>query len=247
MQKKKRKKKRRFGYYLYAAVALILAIANTVIALYLLTFVQDISVSGNRYSQQVMIRQWIQEDKKTSNSLYAVLKFKLTDPELPTYLESVSVGWKTPWSLSVKVKEKEVVAAILEKKVYNYVAADGTILKKSSDLLDGIPVIEGVRTEDSVLFQTIRPEEERALTSALEIAEEISRNRLTPESVVWEDDGMSLYFGDIKVLVGRINYRDKLMQITPILEKLEGRKGVLHLEHYHDEMGTSISFTEEDA
>ncbi len=247
MQKKKKKKKRRFGYYLYASVALMLAVANITIALYLLTYVQDISVSGTKYSQQIMVKQWIQEDKNTSNSLYAVLKFKLTNPKLPSYLEDISVGWKTPWKLSVKVKEKEVVAAILEKKVYTYVAEDGTILRKSSDLMEDIPAIEGVRTENSVLFHTIQPEDERAFASALEIAKEISRNKLTPDSVVWEDEGMSLYFGDIKVLVGRINYRDKLVQISPILEKLEGKKGILHLEHYNDEISTSISFTEDEA
>ena len=77
------------------------------------------------------------------------------------------------------------------------------------------------------------------------ISEEVRKEELAPDRLVWEDDSMNLYFGEICVQLGKLNFDEKLIQLPPILEKLEGKKGILHLEHYN-EMSSSISFVEED-
>ncbi len=241
---KKTKKKKRFGYYLYAFVALTLAIVNTLLAACLLTYVQDIQVSGTKYSQKAKVAAWVEEDPYTFNSIYAVLKHKVAQPALPAYLESASVGWKAPWKLSVKVKEKEITGCVLLGSDYVYFTEDGTVMKKGAEILEGIPIIEGLEVAESTLYQPIEIENEKVFKYILELSEEIQKNELQPERLIWEEDGMSLHFGEIKVLVGRINYQEKLIQLPPILEKLEGKKGVLHLEHYN-EMSSSISFIEE--
>lgn len=242
MQKKKKKK--RFGYYLYAVVALTLAIVNVTLAALLLTYVQEIQVSGTKYSQKSKVEAWVKEEPYTFNSIYTVLKFKVAQPELPAYLESASVGWKAPWKLSVKVKEKEIAGCILQDSDYVYFTEDGTVMKKGTEILEGIPIIEGLNVETSTLYQPIEVENEKIFKHILELSEEVQKNKLQPERLIWEEEGMSLHFGEIKVLVGRINYQEKLIQLPPILKKLEGKKGVLHLEHYN-EMSTTISFVEE--
>ena len=54
---------------------------------------------------------------------------------------------------------------------------------------------------------------------------------------------MNLYFGEICVQLGKMNFDEKLTQLPPILEKLEGKKVTLHLELY-SELSNSISFEE---
>ena len=71
------------------------------------------------------------------------------------------------------------------------------------------------------------------------------KNELKPHRIVWEDEGMSLYYNDIRVKLGKSNFGDKLMELPPILEKLEGKSGILQMEHYSSDSKT-ISFKENE-
>lgn len=241
--KKRRKKKKRFGYYLYAFVMLVLTIANITLATFLLTYVQKIKVTGTNFSTDTQIVNLVKEDPFTINSIYAVLKGKLGSYEVPAYLESMKVGWNTPWGLHVKVEEKQVAAGILTNNAYIYFAEDGTILTKGTEVLDNVIVVEGVETKKVALYEPIQVKDEKLFSYILSISEELEKNELFPDRVVWEEDSMNLYFGEICVQLGKLNFDEKIVQVPPILEKLEGKKGILHLEHYN-EMSTSISFDE---
>lgn len=238
-----RKKKKKFGYYLYAVVMLILTIANITIATFLLTYVQKIKVTGTKFGTEAQIVSLVKEDPLTANSIYAVLKGKAGAYEEPQYLESMNVSFDMPWGLHVKVKEKQVVAGILTNNAYVYFAEDGTILSKGAEVLDDVVVVEGVKTKKLVLFEAIELKNEKLFSYIVSISEELKKNEVTPDRVVWEDDSMNLYFEEICVCLGKMNFDEKIVQVPPILEKLEGKQGVLHLEHYN-EMSTSISFEE---
>lgn len=240
-----KKKKKKFGYYLYAFLMLILTIANITLATFLLTYVQKIKVTGTRFSTDTQITSLIKKDPFTVNSIYAVLKYKLGSHEVPTYLESMKVSFDMPWGLHVSVKEKQVAGGILTNNAYIYFAEDGTILSKGTEVLDDVVAVEGAKTKKTVLYETIEMKNEKLLSYILSISEELKKNELTPDRIVWEDDSMNLYFGEICVQLGKLNYDEKIIQVPPILEKLEGKNGILHLEHYN-EMSTSISFEEND-
>lgn len=238
-----RKRKKKFGYYLYAFVMLLLTIANITIATFLLTYVQKIKVTGNKFSTDTQIVNLVKEDPFTMNSIYTVLKYKLGSYEIPTYLEDMKVSFNMPWGLHVKVKEKQVAGGILTNNAYVYFAEDGTILSKGTEVLDDVVAVEGVKTKKTVLYEPIEMKNEKLLSYILSISEELKKNELFPDRVVWEKDSMNLYFGGICVQLGKLNFDEKILQVPPILEKLEGKSGILHLEHYN-EMSTSISFEE---
>lgn len=238
-----RKKKKKFGYYLYAFVMLVLTIANITIATFLLTYVQKIKVTGNKFSTDTQIVNLVKEDPFTMNSIYTVLKYKLGSYEIPTYLEDMKVSFNMPWGLHVKVKEKQVAGGILTNNAYVYFAEDGTILSKGTEVLDDVVAVEGVKTKKTVLYEPIEMKNEKLLSYILSISEELKKNELFPDRVVWEKDSMNLYFGGICVQLGKLNFDEKIVQVPPVLEKLDGKSGILHLEHYN-EMSTSISFEE---
>ena len=241
--RKRRKKKSRFGYYLYAVIMLVLTLANITVATFLLTYVQDIEVTGTKYSEKQNIIDWIEEDPLTANSVYAVLKYKFGSYTIPIYLEDVSVSLKAPWKLRVKVQEKEIMGCILVDNDYVYFSEDGTVLLKGTEILDGLPVVEGLKVGNVKLYQELKIGNEKVFSYIIDISHEITERELSPDRLVWEDDSMNLYFGEICVQLGKMNFDEKLTQLPPILEKLEGKKGTLHLEHY-SEMSNSISFEE---
>lgn len=242
--KKRRKKKKRFGYYLYALVILILTVTNILVATFLLTYVQNIEVTGTEHSSEKQVVEWVKEDPFTMNSLYTVAKFKFGKYKLPTYLEDVKVGLNAPWEVCVEVQEKQVAGCILTANAYVYFAEDGTVLVKGSEILESIPVVEGLEVSKTSLYEKLGIKDEKVFSYVINISETIKKNELTPERLVWEDESMNLYFGDVCVQLGKLNFDEKLIQLPPILEKLEGKRGTLHLEHY-SEMSKSISFVEE--
>ena len=241
--RRRRKKKKRFGYYLYAVMILILTVANITIATFLLTYVQRIKVSGTKYSTDSQVVNWIKEDPLTMNSIYAVLKHKIGGREIPAYLESVKVGWNMPWGLQVQVEEKEVIGGVLTNNAYVYFAEDGTVMKKGSAISDEVFMVEGVKVKKGELYQKMELNDEKLFSYITSVLEELKRQELTPDRIIWEDDSMNVYFGDVRIQLGKLNYDEKILHIPPILEKLEGKKGVLHLEHY-SEMNTNVSFNE---
>jgi len=243
--KKRRKKKKRFGYYLYAVTVFVLTLAIFIVATFLLTYVQNIKVSGTQYSREHQIVEWIKEDPYTFNSLYTVGKFKLGYYKLPSYLEGVSVGFASPWELRVKVQEKQIVGCILSENAYVYFSDDGTVLKKGSEIIDGIPIVEGLEVTNIALYEKLKIKDEKVFSYVVSISEEVKKNELQPDRLVWEDDSMNLYFDEVCVCLGKLNFDEKLVQVPPILKEAEGKKGTFHLEHYN-EMSSWISFEEKE-
>lgn len=243
---KKRKRKSRVGHYLYALVTFVLALAIVVVAILLLTHIQKIEISGNVYSEQEEILEWTKEELDVPNSLYALLKFNLGSYKKPEYLEKVKVGISAPWILKVKVTEKKIIGCTLSGGSYVGFDNEGLVILKSPEVIEGVPVIEGVDSSGTVnQYEKISVTDEKVFSYIVDVMQEVKKNELEPDRVVWENEGMSLYFEGVCVKLGKNNFAEKIIQIPPILEKLTGEKGTLHLEHY-DEMSNSISFEREE-
>ena len=243
MQEKRRRKKSKFGYYLYAFVVLILTIANISLAILLLTHVQKINVVGTQISSEEEIKEWVQEDPLTVNSLYTFFKFKSGKYELPVYLKEANVSLSLPWEVKVQVEEKEIIACVPYKENYVYIDKDGLVMKVTNQLDEGIPYIEGVNVLKADQFKVIKVKEEKLTSYVEDIIYEVKKNEIAPDKIVWEENSMNLYFGEICVELGKMNYDVKIAELPPILSKLEGKVGVLRMEHY-SETGDSISFEE---
>ena len=240
--RKQPKKRSKFGYYLYAVTVLVLTVVNLSLAIWLLTYLQNIHIRGSKYSKKSEIVEWIKEDPMTINSLYTLWKFKSGAYKMPVYLEDVEVQLKAPWSVQVIVREKEVVGCVLAGNEYHLFDAEGLVLKKTDEFVKDVPVIDGMEVESANRFEYLKVKNKQIFTYVVSLAEEIDKNKLEPDRILWQEDSMDLFFGDVCVKLGKTNYEEKLREIAPILEKLDGKKGILHLEHYTK--GSTISFEE---
>ncbi len=236
--RKRRKKKKKFGYYLYAVMILILTIVNITLATFLLTYVQSITVVGAKYSTKKQVVDLIKEDPLTINSIYAVVKYKVGSYKLPQYLSEMQVGWDMPWRLKVTVTEKEIAGGILTDNAYVYFAEDGTIMSMGTEALDNMYVIEGIQTKKTVLYEELVLKTKKQLPYIINVSKELQKQDVNPDRVIWEENSMNLYFGDICVKLGKLDYDLKVPQIPGILQELEGEKGILHLEHFNETSST---------
>ena len=112
-------------------------------------------------------------------------------------------------------------------------------------MLDNIPVVEGLEVGGINEMEKLQIENEKVFSYIMNISDEIQKNKLYPDRIVWEEDSMNLYFAGIRVQLGKTNFDEKLVQLPPILANLEGQTGILHLEHYSD-VSSGISFEKEE-
>lgn len=244
-ERRRKKKKSRFGYYLYAVVVLLLTIMNISLATFLLTYVQNVHVTGTKNSKQSEIIAWMEEDPLTANSLYTLFKYKTGAYTLPVYLEDVKVSLSAPWSVKVKVTEKQIIGCLIHENAYVYFDEDGLVLKKSSEYEDSIPLIEGLEVEKSKKYSILQVNNEKVFDYFVNVTKEVEEHKLSPDRIVWQDDSMDLYFEQICVKLGKRDFDIKVLQLTAVLDDLEGKKGTLHLEHYTLQ-SKNFSFQEEN-
>ncbi len=247
-KKRKRKKKSKFGYYLYAITVLTLTIVNITLATLLLTQVQEVHVSGTKYSQKSQVVSWMKEDPLTINSLYTLWKFRFGRYTLPKNLEGVEVSLKAPWSVHVKVQEKQMVGCILVGDSYVYFDAEGLVLQKGNDYNPEIPLIEGMKVKKANLLENLKVENEKVFSYIVNVTEQIEEANLNPDRIAWEDESMNLYFESVCVQLGKSKYDEKIQELPPILEELKGKAGTLHMEHYSkDSKNISFEKSEEES
>ncbi len=241
----KRKKKSRFGYYLYAVTTLILMIAIILTSAFILTYVQKIEIDGLKYGTEEEILSCMNEDPYTINSIYTYWKYKSGGFTFPENIKTAKMSFNAPWELKITVEEKPIVGCILVGQNYVYFAEDQTVLRKGSEVMEGIPVVEGLQIGKIELLKPLQIQNEKVFSYIINISKEIQTNELKPDRIVWEEESMNLYFEGVKVQLGKTNFDEKVVQLPPILAELEGQQGVLHMEHYSD-VSTSISFEKEE-
>lgn len=241
---KRRRRRKKKNHRMYAFVALILAIAIIVIGFGLLFYVQKIEVSGNDYTEDKTITETMQKDMLSFNSVYLLVKYRFLKHDTPKSLDSMKVSLKSPWTVKVTVKEKAIIGYLDENGKYAYFDKDGIIVLKSNELREGVPGIEGLDTSNTKLYQKMKVKSSKLLKAILNVAVEVKNYNLTPDRIVCADGGIEMYFGDICVKLGSDVTTEKMAQISPIIAKLTGKSGVLHLEHYEDDSNV-ITFSEE--
>lgn len=242
-------KEREAGYKkshkIYAFVVITLGLAIFVLAMFLLFYVQKIEVSGNAYTSSQDIVQEVRKDRGSVNSLYLLCKYRFADYSMPGSLESMSVSLRNPWTVKVEVKEKKILGYVEGESKYLYFDKDGTVVYEGNSLMEGVPHIEGLDVSGAALYKPLESGDTRvfeAILDAVSLAEEME---LSPDRIVCESGNVNLYFAEICVDLGNTVTSEKMSQIAPILEKIEGQSGTLHLEHFL-ERGDTVTFEKDE-
>ncbi len=230
------------SHKIYALTVIILGLAIILLALFLLFFVQKIEVEGNAYTDSQEIVDLVEEDQFSMNSLYLLYKYRFMDYDMPGSLNSMKVSLTAPWSVKVTVDEKEMLAYVQSDEQNVYFDEEGLVVKMSSQILEGVPCVEGLDVSGAELYQSLENVDGTLFQSILEVTRQVAEFELSPDRIVCSDGDIQLWFGEVCVLLGDDITADKIAQISPILAKLEGQQGTLHLE-YFAEKGDAVPFT----
>lgn len=225
-------KKKKKSHRLYALIVIILGFAIIALAILILFYVQKIEISGNEYCSDEEIADTVKNDKYSINTLYILGKYALGyGAELPC-MESMNIRLKNPWTLKVTVKEKTIVGFVQDGDKYAYFDKEGMVVLKTTDFIKGLPSIQGISMKDMELYQTIKSGDSKIFEEILETSREAKRYDLSTDRIVCREDKIYLYIGKICINLGSSVSSEQIAQIGPIMEKLEGQEGTLHLENY---------------
>lgn len=234
---KKQKKKKRQGVFL-GLLIFILGILIVLFAFMLLFHTQKIGVKGNKYVKEEDVVEWLKKDKYAANTAYIWVRYNFTNPKQLPGVESSEITLKTPWSVQVTVKEKQISGYIEYNGGYLYVDKDGTAVLTATDKPDGAANLEGLDVDLSKvkIGELLPVSDKNIFQNIMELSKLFSKYKLTPDRIACTEAGPAFYFGNVEVLLGNTNYEDRVAQLSPILEKLSGQypdtPGTLHLENY---------------
>ena len=241
MKKKKRRKKWPvvvgilMGLFILAAGAVVLFRTRTV------------EVEGNSIYSENTIATWVQKDKLSVNTLYLLVKYNFLDSELPVGVEQMDVSMKNPWTVHVKVEEKELAGYVDCSGTYLYFDQNGIAVLKTKKQIEDAPYIEGLTFDESdvEIGKTLPVEDDSIFGKIVDASRYLKKYSLAPDRISCVEGDVRLYFGIVEVLLGDGGYEEKLQQVEPILDKLAElypkTAGTLHLENY-DSASDAISF-----
>ena len=241
MKKKKRRKKWPvvvgilMGVFILAAGAVVLFRTRTV------------EVEGNSIYSENTIATWVQKDKLSVNTLYLLVKYNFLDSELPVGVEQMDVSLKNPWTVHVKVEEKELAGYVDCSGTYLYFDQNGIAVLKTKKQIEDAPYIEGLTFDESdvEIGKTLPVEDDSIFGKIVDASRYLKKYSLAPDRISCVAGDVRLYFGIVEVLLGDGGYEEKLQQVEPILDKLAElypkTAGTLHLENY-DSASDAISF-----
>lgn len=236
---RKVQKKRKYG--LYALLVGLIAAAILALSVFLLFHIQKIEVTGIEMLTQQEVSDWVKSDTMSGNSLYVLWKSKFRPDELLPMMKSAEISMKNPWTIKVKIEEHKLLGGILYENEYAYFDEEGTVLKKQTESIPGIPLVEGLGVKKVVLNHKVKAENRKVFSYVIQVGKVVEKWELSPEKIVFNGTEATLHFGTIAVNIGDENFDDRVAQIAPILEKLQGKSGTVHLENFTMQ-STLISF-----
>ena len=230
VEKKPRKKKK--SHKLYAAIVLTLGIVIITLTVFILFYVQRIEVKGNQYCSDKEIAESVQNDRFSINSIYVAAKYKMGRGQMLPCLDSISVRIKNPWTLRVTVEEKQPVGYMNVKKERVYFDKDGLVVLKGYAVLSEIPCVEGIKAKKITVYKNLEVSNKNIFKEILKTSQELKKNELVSKKIVCKGNEIYVYVENVQVALGTTVTAEKVAQIKPIVQKLDGKEGTLHLENY---------------
>ncbi len=214
---------------------LVLLIIGIPAILFLNTFIiKKIDVVGiNRYSSE-QIKELVFQTKPDSNSLYLYLKYRFFEkPKLP-FVEKVEVDMVDNHSVTIYVYEKMVAGCVEFMGEYLYFDKDGIVVESSSQRLEGVPVIKGLKFSKIVLNEKLSVQKDELFDIIINLTQLIGKYELNIDTVRFNDNlEVTLGSDDITVLLGKKDtYDESLAELKNILKEAEGMEILLDMRNY---------------
>lgn len=199
--------------------------------------VSTVYVDGNVHYTEEEIKEIAMHGPLGNNSLYLSLKYKNKGIQGVPFVDVMDVSILAPDTVQINVYEKVLTGYVKYLDSYMYFDKDGYVVESSSVRTAGVPQITGLEFDHMVLGEPLPVENPEVFAVILNVTKLLDKYQLDSEKIYIGDSGnITVYFGDVRVALGNdsVTLEDKLMLLPELLPSLEGRKGSLQMENFHE-------------
>lgn len=227
-------------------IGTVLAVILFFITLILSVNIREVSVNGNKHYTKDQLVELLFRDRWDYNSAYCYIKNHFMEKEEIPFIEDYQIEFQGLDQVEVIVHEKSLVGYVYYMDSYMYFDKDGIIVESSSDKLDGIPWITGLKFGHIVLHKELPVENQQIFNDILNLTQILSTFEIAVDEINFNSMGQAtLTLGEITVALGdNTSMEGKIAALNDQLPHLQGRSGTLLLDNYDETNHKWSSFIE---
>lgn len=200
--------------------------------------VTTVYVEGNVHYNNEEIMDMVMTGKLGDNSLYLALKYKNKGVDDIPFIQTMDVDILSPDTIRITVYEKALAGYIQYLDKYMYFDKDGIIVEASDKKTAGIPQVTGLTFGYVVMHEKLPVDNPDIFADILDITQLLNKYGIQADKIQFSKSmHKTLYFGEARVSLGsNENIGEKIMKLQAILPELTGKKGLLRMDNYSEEM-----------
>ena len=211
---------------LFVAAAVILMLFNFEYA----------TIHGNTKYSQEQIESFITRGFLGDNTFVMAVKYHHRKVTGIPFVDQIDIDIVNPSTIRVNITEKPTDGCIFYKGSNVYFSNDGIIQTVSGRTVEDTTVVNGVVLTHSETGARIQAKNQLGLDLTLELLRAADKYGIRADSIdVDSKSNLTVTFGDVKVLVGKTGFDQKMYKMHQILPYLEGRSGIISMTGYEDD------------
>ena len=229
------KRKRKNRKWIAVAVVLGLLVLGAAIFFNALA-VRDVTVEGNERYTDAEIEQLVLGEGY-SNTLLLMAKSRSGGFGNIPFISTLEVEALSAGHIRIRVYEKTIVGYVSYMGTNLYFDKDGMVVESSTEVLDGVPQISGLKFSEVTLYEQLPVSNPDVFRIILNLTQALDKNDVHPDRIAFADNlSITLWFGEARVLFGTEDMMDeKIANLASFVDDLKERKGTLHMENFTED------------
>lgn len=224
----------RWYHRLFVVVGVLVAIA---LFIFFGLKIDTIKVEGTQAYSEEEIRQAVFTRKFSDNELFFEIYCRMYGINKLPLVEDIEVVYENMHTIRLHVYDKTVSGCIRYMGQYIYFDKDGIVLQSMEQKKEGVPVVTGIQFGTFTVGEAFNVRDSSLFKAIMNLSGLISHYGIDVSRIHVADGAMSLYSGDILVMLGKKEmYDDEMSALSSVLEtsKKEKLSGTIHMENFRE-------------
>ena len=202
--------------------------------------VDSVEVRGTDHYTDEEVKSMVLRGPLASNSVLAPLVYSTTNTDDIAYVDGFKVTQLNRNTICISVKEKKTVGCIRYLDSYVYFDRNGIFVEGSQNRDVTVPYFDGIQVNSIVMDEKLDIKGDTVLNTAVALSTIFQKNDMIPDHIQFDNSySISLIYGDITVNLGKDeDLEEKMNRVNAILPKIQGKKGILHMESVSTDSNT---------
>ena len=188
--------------------------------------IKNVYIKGNKFYSEKQIVTFLNLDKYNNTFIFFIMNSKNHKP-LP-FVDKIDIKMLSFNDIKVEVCEKQVIGCIKYMGEYLYFNKNGILVESLSEQIQGIPLVNGLKYSELVLYKSIDENNNNDFKDLLKIVQNLNKNKININSININGNEFVLIKNKLEIILGNSeNLNEKLNEIQGILPKIENEKGKL--------------------